>query len=161
MASLRQEEGNTIQGRKSSFKPVQCRGIGPVPRARAVKAANSLSVRYSRSPYCLGRVRGTAIRWLMGQMPCRSGSPQGVLGGVHGLAPGAWPRPKVARNSNKNKQFRKALHDTLGFSRIQPAHLICHREQVQSSNDCSRHMGDNSPRDANSRRRAQDHRPER
>ena len=45
-------------------------------------AANSSSVRNRRSPYFSGRWNGVAIRWLSGQMPCRSGSPHGVLGGV-------------------------------------------------------------------------------
>src|SRR5215469_4634230 len=48
--------------------------------------ANSASLRRALVPNSLGRSIGTPTMSMPGHTPCRSGSPQGVFGGVQGFA---------------------------------------------------------------------------
>src|SRR5215472_3843684 len=65
--------------------------------ACATRCANSWSVSSVRSPKPFGRSMGTPM--LPGQMPCRSGSPHAVLGGVHTLVAVCWAKEAGANGS--------------------------------------------------------------
>ena len=62
------------RGRSRSCRTASCLS------ACARRCANSASVRNRRSPYCAGRSNGTLSSASLLQVPCRSGSPHGVLG---------------------------------------------------------------------------------
>src|SRR6478736_6040625 len=47
------------------------------------RCLNSSSVRYRRLPNCAGRSNGTPTMAVLGQIPCKSGSPHAVRGGVY------------------------------------------------------------------------------
>ena len=55
--------------------------------ACASRSLSSASVRKRRVPNCSGRSNGTPTMSVLGQMPCRSGSPHGVRGGEYGACP--------------------------------------------------------------------------
>ena len=75
------------------------------------RALNSSSVRNSRLPNCAGRSKGTPTMSVPGQIPCRSGSPHGVFGGVYGV-PGCRRRLRRQRHDQRNtRRPQQPAHD--------------------------------------------------
>jgi hypothetical protein len=65
------------------------RSVSRRRRLCSTRASNSTSFSVARSPNDSGRSRGVPCMRVLGQMPCRSGSPHGVRGAVHASRAGA------------------------------------------------------------------------